>query len=356
MSVTRSTIRVIAAALAMTTNAGAMAAPTIADTMVDRTATDRVTVSWSAKGVVDVYVADAANATIKTARLVSPADGDGRFDFVETGPTRSYFLLRARTTGATSRVAERLIPLEKGSNFRDIGGYEAAGGKHVRWGLIYRSGATPLLTDADLARVKALGLKDMIDLRSSEERVLAPTRITGMRYSAVNYPMMSMMAASGPIKNGAKLYHNFPSFLAPQLRLVFDDLLRSQKPMVYNCSAGQDRTGFATAMVLSALGVPRATIVADYHLSTTYRRPANELPPIDDAMAKSSPVAAMFAGYQKMPGGNVAQPLKEADGTPFLAGAFAEIDAKWGSVDGYLAKEIGLSKADLARLRLLYLE
>ncbi len=322
---------------------------------VDRQATT-LAVSWSSTNPVDVFVSEKPDATVKSARIVSPKDGDGRFDFTDTGPARVYFLLRDVRTGTVVRVAERLIPLEKGSNFRDIGGYAAAGGKQVRWGLIYRSGATPLLTDADLARVKALGLKDMVDLRSSEERVLAPTRITGVRYSSVNYAMMSMMGNRGPVRNGAGLYHNFPLFFAPQLRLVFDDLLRGQRPMVYNCSAGQDRTGFVTAMVLSALGVPRATIVTDYHLSTAYRQPANELPPIDDAMAKSSPVAAMFAGYQKAPGGNVAQPLKEADGTPFLAGAFAEIEAKWGSVEAYLDKEAGVSKADLARLRVLYLE
>jgi protein-tyrosine phosphatase len=212
------------------------------------------------------------------------------------------------------------------------------------------------LTEADVAKVKELGLTDMIDLRSSEERVIAPTRITGIRYSAVNYSMMTMLGDRRALTNGSALYHNFPAFFAPQLRIVFDDLLRKQGPIVYNCSAGQDRTGFATAMVLSALGVPRATIIADYHLSTAYRRPENELPPIDDVMAKTSPVATMFAALQKSPMAKVAQPLKEADGTPFLAGAFAEIDAKWGSVDAYLEKEVGVTKGDLALLRATYLE
>src|SRR3546814_16616904 len=77
------------------------------------------------------------------------------------------------------RVAERALPLEHGSNFRDIGGYPAAGGKHVRWGMIFRSGGTPLLNDADEQRIGALKLGEMVDLRSSEERVLAPTRISG---------------------------------------------------------------------------------------------------------------------------------------------------------------------------------
>ena len=46
---------------------------------------------------------------------------------------------------------ERLIVLERSSNFRDLGGYPAAGGKHVRWGMIYRTAAMPMLTEADYA-------------------------------------------------------------------------------------------------------------------------------------------------------------------------------------------------------------
>src|SRR3546814_7040686 len=89
---------------------------------------------------------------------------------------------------------ERALPLEHGSNFRDIGGYPAAGGKHVRWGMIFRSGGTPLLNDADEQRIGALKLGEMVDLRSSEERVLAPTRIYGVRYTAVGYSMGPMSA------------------------------------------------------------------------------------------------------------------------------------------------------------------
>ena len=194
------------------------------------------------------------------------------------------------------------------------------------------------MTDADVAKVKELGLTDMIDLRSSEERVIAPTRITGIRYSAINYSMLTMMGDRRALTNGCSLYHNFPAFLAPQLRIVFDDLIRKRGPIAYNCSAGQDRTGFATAMVLSALGVPRATIVENDHLSTGYRRPENKPPPIDDATAKTSPVAGMFAGLQKSPMAKVAQPPMEADGLPYLAGAFAEIDRRRGSVEAYLKK------------------
>lgn len=328
------------------------------DARVERQA-GTLAISWASRNPVDVFVSDRPDASLKDAKRVAKADGDGRFDFADRTDVRRYFLLRDTRTGKTVRVAERVLPLAQGSNFRDLGGYAAAGGRHVRWGLIYRSGATPVLTDADVAQVKALGIRDLVDLRSKEERSLAPTRLTGIRTSAVDYSMAALMpsAAPGtPIRNGATLYHGLPALLAPQIKIVFAKLLGHEGPVAYNCSAGQDRTGFTTAIVLSALGVPRETIVKDYLLSTQYRHPENELPPIDAATAASNPVAGFFAGYQKSPGYKTPQPLVEADGTPFLSGAFAEIDDKWGSTDGYLTRAIGLTRADIARLRKLYLE
>ena len=159
--------------------------------------------------------------------------------------------------------------------------------------------------------------------------------------------------ANGPTGG---LYQALPTMLAPQLRIVFDLLKHHEGPIVYNCSAGQDRTGFATALILSSLGVPRETIYKDYLLSVKYRQPKNEMPRIDVAKFPDNVAAQMFSRYQDMPAYQVAQPLQEADGTPFLKGAFDEIDAKWGSVDAYLEKEVGVSKLDLARLKTLYLE
>ena len=317
--------------------------------VVERNEAGALVVRWTSTVPVDVFRADSSSASIKAARLVSARDADGVETVADAGPARGYVILRNTRTGETLPVAERVIPLAGGSNFRDIGGYPAAGGKHVRWGMVYRSGATTMLTASDLAQVGTLGLADMIDLRSDEERVLAPSRIDGVRYATVGYSMTAMKISGGMDTT----YRQLPSFLAPQLRLIFATLLRGEGPLAYNCSAGQDRTGFATAMILSALGTPRDVILSDYHLSTTYRRPENEMPPISDAQAASNPVAAMFASYQRMPN-TKPQPLKTADGTAYLSFALAEIEAKWGSVDNYLKSEIGLSAADLHRLRALY--
>ena len=330
----------------------------IASAQAVRSAPDALSVSWSSPNPVDVYESPRPDAALKDARVVAHASTAGRYAVEGADKTRRYFLLVDTRDHDRMEVAERLVPLEQGSNFRDIGGYVGAGGKHVRWGRIYRSGGTPMLSPADLQQIKALGLTEMVDLRSSEERVLAPTRIAGVPYTAVGYSMGEIMGKSAPnqLRNGSDVYRNMPHLLAPQLRVIFHDLLSGDAPLAYNCSAGQDRTGFTTAMILSALGVSREEILVDYHLSTTYRRPEFEMPEIDPAAHPNDPAALMFAQYRKAPNWKTPTPLKDADGRPFLDGAFAEINDKWGSVDAYLEKEIGVSHADVLKLRAMYLE
>ena len=350
-------IRLVSVAALLT--AGPALAGSVDKAAVERVSPAAVVVRWSDKDPVDVLVSERPDAKPDAAKLVSRADKDGQHQLEAPTSERLYVVLRDTRSGETVRVAERLVPLEQGSNFRDLGGYPAADGKHVRWGMIFRSGGTPQLTDADLAEIRELGLAHMIDLRSSEERVLAPSRISGVPYTAIGYSMTAMMPtdpAAMAQHSLAGLYRHMPVFFAPHLKLVFADLLSGDGPLVYNCSAGQDRTGFVSAMILSALGVPRATILEDYHLSTALRRPEYEMPKIEPAAHPGNPVAAMFAAGQDRSAMRKPRPLKTADGQAYLEQAFAAIDERWGSVDAYLEKEIGLTPADIAKLRANYLE
>jgi protein-tyrosine phosphatase len=185
----------------------ALAAPVLAQTgqpvEVIRTAPTTVDVRWTGIKAADVFRADTPDTTVATATPVSANDRDGHETVTLPAGARGWFLVRDRATGTVTRAVERVVPLEQGSNFRDIGGYPAAGGKTVRWGMIYRAGATPLLSDADLATIGTLRLNAMVDLRSDEERQLAPTRIDGVRYTAVGYSMKRLMAASGSVPSTA---------------------------------------------------------------------------------------------------------------------------------------------------------
>jgi protein-tyrosine phosphatase len=330
---------------------------------VQRPAPNQVTVTWQGADPVDVYVSGRPDASIAQARRVARADRQGVFVMQRTGLGRPYFILKDEHDRSLARVAERLLPLERGSNFRDVGGYPAAGGKHVRWGLIYRSGATPMLTEADFRYLARLGLAADIDLRSTEERQIAPDRLpdhTGALYLARDYPgaeVFAPKATSGKSDaSPVNLYRSWLVSLAPQFRDVFHQLLKRDGAVTYHCSAGQDRSGVATALVLSALGVPRDVILADYHLSTQDRRPENEMPHIDPARYPGNVVAAYYVKAQASGKPTKPRPLYDASGVALLQQTFDEIDTHWGSVDTYLDKELGVNALDIARLRAAYLE
>jgi protein-tyrosine phosphatase len=329
---------------------------------VDRVDATRVTVSWSDPSPVSVYVSNEPTGSIGSATLVAKDNATGTLSLPLDTLSRHYVLLRAKGGSKVTRVAEREVPLQQGSNFRDLGGYAAADSKTIKWGKIFRSGAMPLLTEADYAELASLKLGSIIDMRSLDEREIAPTQLddrAGALYITNDYTAKAMFAANPPPVNGkysSNLYENFPTMFVPQYRAIFNRLLADDGAVVYNCSAGQDRTGTATALVLTALGVSRDVIMKDYHLSTALRRPQFELPPIKAEDYPGNGIAQYYAAFQKRPQGTRPDPLFGPDGVAYLTRFFEVIESKYGSVDAYLEKEIGLTQVKRARLLALYLE
>ena len=330
---------------------------------VERAAPEKIVVRWKSDHPVDVFLATRPDAPVGKARLAMRADRDNAYQADWTDPARPYVILRDGTDGQVVRVAERLLPLDRGSNFRDIGGYPGADGKHVRWGLIYRTAAAPMLDDADYRYISRLGIREDIDLRTVEERQIAPDHLgqrTSARYFAIDYPggaIFGRMSTPGSSRGAAAdLYREWPISLAPQYREIFRELLRHDGAVAYHCSAGQDRTGLATALVLAALGVPRDVILEDYHLSTADRRPENEIPPIRPGEYPGNIVADFYLKRQDAGVSMAPRPLYDAMGHAYLQHSFDEIEAKWGSVDNYLDKVLGVDAARIAKLRALYLE
>lgn len=364
---------VVACVLAL--GASTTRAQTIVESSVTRAADGRVVISWSATGPVDVYVGNAPDLDAKQMHLISDDDADGRHEYQVSDRARPYFLLRAERDGTTLRTAERVLLLDAGSNFRDVGGYATSDGRRVRWGRIYRTGAMPQLTQRDYELLGQLGIRVFCDLRSVEERELAPTRferVKGARYVAVDYPGSaifgnlvgrdSAVAVNDDPRRDANaqrnLYRQWPLSLAPQYKEIFAALLAGEAPLAFNCSAGQDRTGVATALVLTALGVPRATILEDYHLSTVHRRPEYERGTGDyEALAATNIVARFYAeSAQRGPAALKPQPLYDASGKARLAATFDEIERRWGRVERYLEEVLDVDANDVARLRARYLE
>lgn len=268
---------------------------------------------------------------------------------------RPYFRLTPKG-GEAMLVAERTLKLEGGWNFRDIGGYRTADGRVTRWGRLYRSGALYRLTDGDYAYLRKLGIRVVCDLRSADERQSEPTRWQGdaIQTIAVDYRTNSA-ALLGDRNNRpttpddmrrlvAGAYRQMPKNLAPAFTEMFKRIADGELPLTLHCSAGKDRTGLGTALVLSALGVPRDVIMADYLLS--------------DKVVDFEAILMKAVEGQDNPGARflamlppeMRKPLLDTHPS-YLEAAFAQIEQDHGSVDAYLRDAVGVTPEMLDRVR-----
>ena len=260
----------------------------------------------------------------------------------------------------------RLLPLEGGSNFRDMGGYPTVDGRTVKRGLLFRSGAMTGLTQEDQTYLEQFGFAAVMDLRSSEEIELYPNHWaanTDIDYLSVPYSILELMAqvAEEPesladTRDYSSMYVTMIDMLKPQLKTYFDALLNEQTPIVVNCSAGQDRTGVTSALLLSVLGVDEDLVIEDYLLSTDFRRPLVESGDVDlEEAAKTNAFAAVMLEYGEGQDTSRANPLVTAQGKPFLRFTLDALKARYGSVEAFLTNELELKDTDMQRMRDLYL-
>lgn len=252
---------------------------------------------------------------------------------------------------------QRLLPLQGGQNFRDLGGYRTADGRTVRWGVLFRSGSMHFLTAADYAYLERLGIRTVCDFRSTGERATEPVSWPAAAAPNVladdyvqDLKRSGLTAGTSPAtadEARAKMTRLYPELLAQfngQYRRMFAELLAGRAPLAFNCSAGKDRTGVAAALLLTALGVPRGTVIEDYLLTNRYFDPKKVVGSANSASQ----------GLQRMPPG-VVHAYMAAD-RAYIEAAFRVIDGHRGGAAGYLRDELGLTRADLAKLRLTYTE
>jgi protein-tyrosine phosphatase len=250
---------------------------------------------------------------------------------------------------------DRLLPLEGGQNFRDLGGYRTADGRMVKWDKIYRSGAMSRLTEKDFAWLAAHDLKTVVDFRDTRERTSEPVNWPAATKPTVlsrDYAMDHGMFMNALLKPGlnadqvrdvmATLYRDIPNLFADQYRVLFEQLLATDGTVAFNCSAGKDRTGVAAAILLTVLGVDRETVVQDYLLSNSYFRP--------QALKADDPSMAIF---KKLPP-DATKALMGVD-RRFIEAAFATMEAYPGGVQGYYREKLGLDDVKIASLRAKYL-
>ena len=320
-----------------------------------------VKLDWSERSApVAIYVSSDPDAQAPLMRELRPAARGGAAPFPLAVSPRPYFLLRA-PDGRQVRLAERLLPLQGGRNFRDLGGWRAADGRQVRWGRIYRSGVMSGLTPADMSYLSDLGLEVVCDLRSRQERASQPNpflKADAPEVVGTDYDMMSMAAITRATNRAeavaafARSYVEFTEILTPQYTDLFARLVRRETPIAYNCSAGKDRTGVGSALILSVLGVPRETVLADYALTQVYVPPSTYLKAAD---AHSAPgvTSEQAKAFMRLPR-EVIDVMLGSD-PEVMRRALAEIDAKYGGPVELAKARYGLTDEKVAYLRAVYL-
>ncbi len=241
----------------------------------------------------------------------------------------------------------RLIQLSGSTNFRDLGGYVGYNGRVVHWRKLFRSDHLGGLTADDVAVLSGLGLSRVADFRGPlerEEQVCAmpgavvhslpidPTVVQGMKdlLAAGRH-----LTAQETVRLMEHTYHAFVHHNADRFAALFALVLESDRPLVFHCTAGKDRTGFAAAMILLALGVPRDVVMQDYLLTNTHYR-------MPDVTSSELPREALQVLWR----------VQEE----FLNAALKAVDADFGGVQHYLVNKLRVGPREQARLAELYLQ
>ena len=233
-------------------------------------------------------------------------------------------------------------------NFRDLGGYRNAHGDTVIRHHLFRSDHLGNLgpEDIHLLTGRLPEAVRVLDLRGVSERQTAVCVIEGatVHSLAIEPTIVQVLAdltdaghtltQSEVVGHMQDTYRGFVRHNTHRFASLFSYLLESNDPLVFHCTAGKDRTGFAAALILLALGVSRDDVMRDYLLTNERLKPKTEW------RGLSPEVASVL--YRVQP--------------EFLNAAFDAVAQEYGHVEGYFHQGLRLGKAELARLREMYLE
>jgi protein-tyrosine phosphatase len=269
---------------------------------------------------------------------------------------RHLFHLRDEL-GHEALLAERTLPLEGSPNFRDLGGYQTEDGRRVKWGYLYRSGQLSRLSDLDRALLADVALDVVCDFRRQEEQERDP--------SLLPQPGPQLLSLSITPGSNASFFSQAGDSDAVDRQAMFDFMVdinrdfvleqcdaysrmfrallaREDTRMLVHCAAGKDRTGFAAALLLLVLGVPRETVMQDYLLTAQYFIAEQQLQYLRDKYEMDLEAENLMPVLQVFP--------------EYLQAALDTIDEEFDSVEDYLEQALGVEpeQQELLRRRYLY--
>jgi protein-tyrosine phosphatase len=241
-------------------------------------------------------------------------------------------------------------------NFRDLGGYASSSGRTVRTGQVFRSGDFSALTEDDLEHLDELRIRTVVDLRSEPEASARPDRLPRSAsyvplrvLPAVDNSTMEEMFRTGD-------FHNFPPWetiyrsgvrdhsdvFGALIRLVADP---DNRPLVFHCATGKDRTGLGAVLLLAVLGVGWPDIEKDYLLSN------DRLGPFTATMINHIETQYEQAGRSLSEGTRAHLEQMMLVDASYLGAARDEMICLDGSVDEYLSGTLGITESTRRSLR-----
>lgn len=246
------------------------------------------------------------------------------------------------------------IEFEGIENVRDLGGIARPDGRRIRDGLLLRAGRLENATDADIRRLRDMGLSAVIDFRDEGELLHAPDReVPGAAYhhlralpdlSANFKPIESGDYSAQGIHDDFRRIYNYLA-LSPEAQeaytAFFRILLASEgRPILWHCTQGKDRTGVAALLLLTALGVDEETVEMEYMLTNDFTQgildsfAAMEKPPFSPEVARE-----VFLVFREN-----------------LRYYRSCVELEYGSVMSYLELALGIGPREIEKLELYYLD
>ena len=255
------------------------------------------------------------------------------------------------------REDNRKLPFTGAHNFRDLGGYKTEDGKTVKWGKVYRSDNLHSLTDEDVKYMERLNIKSVVDFRSDEERNEEPDRLTPnmtpillpIKFEPEGVTETLMQDLTFGDLDSSNLLRDFNVILVKEFTEEYRQFFRhivdnGGEPFVLHCTAGKDRAGFGSAMILTVLGVPREKIIEDYLKTNKYVSDH-----VDRKLLETELKTFFRADSDNLRKINLVEER-------YIQAAFDTIDSHWGGMDRYISEGLNLTEEDIEKIRNYYLE